>query len=184
MFRKFAASRLPAELAAELPLEPGDRVLAWSPLAGGGAVAATVNGLRVLSPAGRTLSRDWEQVRRAAWDRGSSTLAVTWVTGPRVTPLEVTRPGRLPEVVHERVRSSVVLSREVDLPGGRTAWVALRRTAGGGLVSQAVPGPGVRLEDPAVAEALGRAQEGLRDEAGGARGPGAEGMPGSPGRWS
>jgi hypothetical protein len=167
IFRRFSSSRLPADVAAALPLEPGDRVLAWSPLTGGGAAAATVTGLRVLSPTGRTLAREWAQVRQAAWDGGSGTLAVTWVTGRQVTPLELTRAGRLPEVVHERVRASLLLSRQVELPGGRTAWVALRRSAGGALVSQVVPGPGARLDDPQAVEAVRRAESALWEEAGG-----------------
>ena len=56
----------------------------------------------------------------------------------RLTPLEILAPGRLPEVVHERVRSSLLLSREVVMPDGRTVWVALRRRADGAVVTQVV----------------------------------------------
>ncbi len=175
ILRKFTAARLPAELADALPLDPGERVLAWSPLLGGGAVAATVRGLRARTPLGRTVHRDWSDVQRASWDAASGTLAVSWVDSRQVTPLELTAAGRLPDVVHERVRSSVVLSREIELPGGRAVWVALRRSADGSVVTQAVPSPGVRLDEPGVAAAVRRAEQALRDDVGAVDPPGAHG---------
>jgi hypothetical protein len=166
ILRKFTPNRLPAEAARALGLDVGTRVLAWSPLVGGGVAAATVDGLHVLTPQGRTLHREWAQVRRASWEAASGTLAVAWVSSRQLTPLELTAPGRLPEVVHERVRSSLLLAQEVTAPGGRSVWVALRRAADGAAVTQVVPSPGVRLDDPEVLEQVRRAEEALRDEAG------------------
>jgi hypothetical protein len=167
--RRFAANRLPADIMQELKLGPGERVLAWSPLVGGGAAAATVGGLHVVTPLGQSLQRPWAQVRQASWEAASGTLAVTWVSSVReITPLELTAPGRLPEVVHERVRSSLLLSQEVAEPGGRSVWVALRRATDGAMVTQVVPAPGVRLDDPEVAARVRRAEAALRDEAGAA----------------
>jgi hypothetical protein len=168
--RRFTADRLPAAAAAALQLDAGERVLAWSPLVGGGVAAATVRALHVLTPQGDVLRRDWAQVRQAAWDGGSGTLAVSWVGSRRITPLEVIAPGRLPEVVHERVRSSLLLSREVVLPDGRTAWVVLRRCADGAVVTQVVPPPGVRPDDPMAVDQVRRAEQELRDEVGAAFG--------------
>ena len=164
--RKFVANRLPADAAAALQLDAGQRVLAWSPLAGGGVVAATVQALHVLTPQGLALHREWADVRQAAWDGDSGTLAVSWVGSRRLTPLEILAPGRLPEVVHERVRSSLLLSREIALPDGRTVWVALRRRADGGVATQVVPPPGVRPDDPRIVDEVRRAESDLRDEVG------------------
>src|SRR3712207_1651739 len=124
---------LPADAVEALGLAPDQRVLAWSSLAGGGVAAATIEGLRVLSPRGQLLRRPWVDVDHAAWDQDSRTLAVWWVGSRVPTPLELGEGSFLPEVVHERVRSSVVLTREVALPGGRTATVALRQAADGTL---------------------------------------------------
>lgn len=169
IMRRSAANRLPMEIRQELKLDPGQRVLAWSPLVGGGTVAATVGGLHVVTPVRRVLARPWAQVRQASWEAVSGTLAVTWVSSVReITPLELAVPGRLPEVVHERVRSSLVLAQEVAAPGGRSVWVALRRTADGGLMTQVVPAPAVRLDDPEITAQVRRAEEALRDEVGAA----------------
>lgn len=145
----------------------GERVLAWAELAGGGVAAATVQGLRVRTPQGRLVRRPWTDVDHAAWDDHSGTLAVWWV-GTRVpTPLEIGRDTFLPEVIHERVRSSIVLSRELPLGGGRTAYVTLRKGPDGELRTHTVPPRGVRLDDPQIAALVRRAETELREEAGG-----------------
>jgi len=166
ILRKFTPNRLPAEAAAALGLDARTRVLAWSPLAGGGVAAATLDGLHVLTPQGRALHREWALVRQVSWEAASGTLAVAWISPRQLTPLELIAAGQFPEVVHERVRASLLLSQEVSVPGGRSVWVALRRSADGGVMTQVVPEPGVRLDDREVAEPVRRAQEALRDEVG------------------
>jgi hypothetical protein len=157
---------LPAEAAAALELEPGQRVLAWAALSGGGTAAATVEGLRVMTPRGRLVRRPWVDVDHAAWDEESATLVVWWVGSRQTTPLEVGEGSFLPEVVHERVRASVVFTREVALPGGLSATVALRKAADGALSTQVVAGRGVDTDDPQVAAVLARARAGLREDVG------------------
>jgi hypothetical protein len=157
---------LPPEDAAELGVED-ERVLAWSPLAGNGIVAATVQGLRVRTPQGRLVRRPWTDVDHAAWDEDSGTLAVWWVGSRVATPLEVGDTSFVPEVVHERVRSSIVLTREVPLGDGRSAFVTLRKAADGTLSTQVLPPKGRRLEPDAVA-LVRRAEIALLEEAGGA----------------
>src|SRR5918911_4984035 len=156
---------LPAEDAAALSVED-ERVLAWSPLAGEGVVAATVQGLRVRTPQGRLVQRPWTDVDHAAWDEDSGTLVVWWVGSRVATPLEVGDTSFVPEVVHERVRSSIVLTREVPLADGRSAFVTLRKGADGTLSTQALPPKGRRLE-PDAATMVRRAEAALLEEAGG-----------------
>jgi hypothetical protein len=157
---------LPAEAAERLGLSGSDRVLAWSLLAGGGAAAATVEGLRIATPRGKVIARDWLEVDHAAWDQDSAMLAIWWVGSRQTTPLEIVDDeGRLPEVVRERVQASVVLSSDVPLPGGRIGKVALRRGADGRLVTQNVLPPGVKPDAPGVAQRLERAAAELRSEA-------------------
>jgi len=164
---------LPDEAAAALGLDGSDRVLAWSLLAGGGAAAATVEGLRIATPRGKLINREWLEVDHAAWDQDSAMLAVWWVGSRQTTPLEIVDDeGRLPEVVRERVQASVVLSSDVPLPGGRSAKVALRRAPDGSLVTQQLLPPGVRADADGVAQRMERAAAELRSEAG-LRGPGA-----------
>ena len=157
------------------PLPPADaetldvtreRVLAWAPLAGEGVAAATVEGLRVRTPQGRLVRRPWTDVDHAAWDEDSATLAVWWVGSRVPTPLEVGDSSFLPEVVHERVRSSIVLTREVPLGDGRSAFVTLRKAADGALSTQALPPKGRRLE-PEALDLVRRAEAALLEEAGG-----------------
>ena len=157
---------LPADAAGQLGVED-ERVLAWSPLAGDGMVAATVQGLRVLTPQGRLVRRPWTDVDHAAWDEDSGTLVVWWVGSRVATPLEVGDASFVPEVVHERVRSSIVLTREVPLGEGRSAFVTLRKGTDGTLSTQVLPPKGRRLE-PEAAALVRRAEAALLEEAGGA----------------
>jgi hypothetical protein len=157
---------LPADARAALGLGARERVLAWAELNAGGWAAATVDTIVVLDPRGRLRRRPWTEVDHAAWDDDSRTLAVWWVGSRAPTPLEVGEGSFLPEVVHERVRASVVLTREVDLGGGRRVHVALRKAADGTLSTSASPGRGVRLTDPDVAAQVSAAEAALRDEAG------------------
>jgi hypothetical protein len=155
-----------SEADAETLDVTGERVLAWAPLAGGGVAAATVQGLRVRTPQGRLVRRPWTDVDHAAWDEDSATLAVWWVGSRVPTPLEVGDSSFLPEVVHERVRSSILLTREVPLGDGRSAFVTLRKAPDGTLSTQMLPPKGRRLE-PAALDTVRRAQAALLEEAGG-----------------
>ena len=161
---------MPADMAAALGLddvEPGERLLAWSVLVGGGAAAATTTRLRIATPRGATVVKPWVAVDHAVWDQDSRTLVVWWVGSRRTTPLEIQDDiGRLPEVVRERVQSSVVLTASVPLPNGQAGRVALRRGPEGALSAQALVPPGVKENDPAVAPLLAAAVDALWAEAG------------------
>ena len=166
MFRARAARAVPGELAKELGVARRDRVLAWSELVGGGAAVATVSGLKVKKPTGGVIDRPWSDVDHAAWESDSHTIAVWWAGQRLVTPLELEGESRLPEVIRERVQASVLLAGSVVVPGGRTVRIALRKGADGGIRTQALPPPGVRLDDPAVAAVVEAALAALRAEAG------------------
>jgi hypothetical protein len=125
-----------------------------------------VQGLRVRTPQGRVVRRPWTDVDHAAWDEDSGTLVVWWVGSRVATPLEVGEESFVPEVVHERVRSSIALTREVPLGDGRSAFVTLRKDADGTLSTQVLPPKGRRLE-PEAAALVRRAEAALLEEAGG-----------------
>ncbi len=157
---------LPDDARAALGLDARTRVLAWAELAGGGWAAATMERIHVRDPRGRLVCRPWVEVDHAAWDQDSGTLAVWWVGSRAPVPLEVGDSSFLPEVVHERVRASVVLTREVELAGGRRVVVALRKSPDGELSTSVSRGRGVRLTEPEVAARVAAAEVELREEAG------------------
>lgn len=157
---------IPEEAARALGLEPEARVLTWSALAVAGYVAVTPDELHVLTPFGQTIRRPWTEVDHMAWDAESRTLAIWWVGSRQATGLELPEDSFVPEVAHERWRSSVVATREVSLPGGRPAFVALRRRADGALSTQVKLPAGARATDPTVRALVERATALLKEEAG------------------
>ena len=158
---------MPAELTEALELGRGERLLAWSSLVGGGAAAATIKDLRIVTPRGKKIIQSWVEVDHAVWEQESRMLVIWWVNSRQTTPLEIQDDvGRLPEVVRERVQSSVVLTASVPLPGGRAGRVALRRTVDGDLTAQALVPPGVKADAPQVAPLLAAAVAALWSEAG------------------
>jgi hypothetical protein len=161
---------MPAALheALELGESRSDRrLLAWSSLVGGGVAAATIKDLRIVTPRGTKIFRSWSEIDHAVWEQESRTLVIWWVDSRRTTPLEIQDDvGRLPEVIRERVQSSVVLTASVPLPNGRAGRVALRRGPGGALVAQTLVPVGVKEDAPDVAPLLAAAVEALWSEAG------------------
>ena len=161
---------MPTEMSDALELgrsSSGGRLLAWSSLVGGGAVAATVQELRIVTPRAEKIFRPWSDVDRAVWEQDSRTLVVWWVGSRRTTGLEIQDDvGRLPEVIRERVQSSVVLSATVPLPNGRNGRVALRRGPDGVLLAQTLVPPGTKEDAPDVAPVLAAALASLWSEAG------------------
>jgi len=114
----------PVEVAA------GEKVLAWAtsesgPVAGTRAALYLPDGVRV----------PWEQVEAADWDLDSDTMKVTEVgTWGRPRPthsLVLTDPGRLLELVRERVTASIVLQRHVPIRGRSGVRVIARRAPSG-----------------------------------------------------
>ena len=77
----------------------------------------------------------WEQVQAADWDPESSTLRVSEVgTWGQVRPtyrVVVTDPGRLLELVRERVTASVLLQRHVAVSRRHSIRVIARRAPRG-----------------------------------------------------
>lgn len=148
--RGFAAvPDLPAGFAGAL--EPDERVITAGELAGGGHLVLTQLGLWV--PEGAETRRvGWHLVSKAVWDRSALVITEAVSTGtvgeavllsdlpPRRFAL--TTPGKVPEVVRERVTRSIRSSQHRELPGGG-AWFVHRRVPGrDGLVMQVRPDPG------------------------------------------
>lgn len=150
------------------PIEPapGERLLAWA-LTPDGAVGGTRDALYV--PAGRI---PWEQVEAADWDLETEVLRVSELgTFGEVRPVHLLRieePGRLLELVRERVTTSIVLQRHTPIEGRRGVRVIARRAPRGDRPLQWVYeyDEGIDPEAPEVRAAAERALAAARDELG------------------
>ena len=113
-------------------IEPaaGERLLAWATTTDGQGVGGTRDALYL--PGGVRIP--WEGVEAADWDTDTSALHVSEVgTWGELRPehdLTLDEPGRLLELLRERITASVVLQRHVALEGRRGVRVIARRAPG------------------------------------------------------
>ncbi|NNG40527.1 hypothetical protein HJ588_14755 [Flexivirga sp. ID2601S] len=161
--------QVPDDVLARLELPRGEKVLAAAVDANTGAhVVATTLHLAVVTDRSVALRKPWHLVDAGQWEPQTWTLTVTWVDGSR--PGQWTfapQDTRLPETVHERVQSTVVLSEPLPLTGRRRGRVVIRRDLQtGGLLTQTVLGRGVRGDDPEVAAAVSRVSAYLQEQVG------------------
>lgn len=156
----FDRRSLPADAAASLSRHLADqgrrtpRVLAWA-ATDDGVLVGLPDRLAVLGADGWA-DVPWHTVQSASWADDGSAFTWSTVNAPqRTSTVPVTAPGRLPEVVRERVEQTFVVQRNVQLAPGRGAIVSGRRPAeGSGALSWHIaPVRGVNLADPALAEA-------------------------------
>lgn len=142
---------VPPEVAAHLGLSAGEKVLATARLDDGVLAVATDRRLLLADAAGLQRAVAWHEVDGAGWDPDTRVVQARLVDGGYVR-LAMAGDTRtlLPETMRERVQSSVVLTRKVEVRGRRGVRVVVRRTPDG-LVTQVLPDPGISLEDPRVA---------------------------------
>ncbi len=168
-FRRVAPP--PADVLSRAGLARGDKVLAHTVTTDGTWLLGTRDELLVV---GERVDRiAWEQVETADWDRDEERLRVAEVGEfgrPRtVHEVRIADPGRLLQLVRERVTASVLLQRRISLPGSRKGLmvVARRSPHRGGEISWAVEyDVGVDPADPAVEQAAEAALRGAREEVG------------------
>jgi hypothetical protein len=123
--------RRPSRRRAPRPeLGSGERLLAWAQAGDGTWVGGSAGALFL----GETRI-PWSDVESADWDRDTEHLRVVEVgEWGRVRPthhLDLAEPGRLLELIRERVTSSVVLQRHEAVRGGRGVRVVGRRDPAG-----------------------------------------------------
>jgi hypothetical protein len=106
------------------------RPLAQATTVDGVVVAGTRDALRI-----GELTIPWEQVQSADWDKEGGALVVAevghWGDERPVHRLPLPEPGRLLQLVRERVTASVVLQRHVAVDGRRGLFVIGRRSPSG-----------------------------------------------------
>jgi hypothetical protein len=166
---------VPVDVLGRADLPRGDKVLAHTEAADGSWLLGTRDAL-VLVPgdaATASVRLPWEQVETADWDRDEERLRVAEVgefgRPRRVHEVRIADPGRLLQLVRERVTASVLLQRRIDLPGSRKGLmvVARRSPHRDGEVSWAVEyDAGLDPADPAVVEAAEAGLLGAQDEVG------------------
>ena len=158
-------TRPPIEVAA------GEKLLAWAEADAGALVAGTRDALYVARSGG--LGRHPHPLgagRGVDWDKDTAVLRVTevgsWGERRPEHRFTIAEPGRLLELVRERVTASVVLQRHVALQGRRGVRVIARRAPRGDRPLQWVYeyDEGIDPEDPFVQHAAAEALAAARDE--------------------
>ena len=147
----------------------GEKVLASTTAADGTVLGGTRDAFYLVRD-GETRRVPWEQVEAAGWDRDTDTFRLsevgTWGEQRPVHTVTLDDPGRLLELVHERVTASVVLQRHVALGGRRGLRVIARRapSGSGGVQWVYEYDEGVDPDDPGVRAAAREAlEQALRD---------------------
>jgi hypothetical protein len=155
----------------QVSVAAGERVLASATAADGTVMAGTRDAFYVVAD-GETRRVPWEQVEAADWDRDTETFRLsevgTWGEERAIHSVKLAEPGRLLELVRERVTASVILQRHVVLPGRRGLRVIARRAPGGNQPVEWVYeyDEGVDPTDPTVAAAAREALELARRDVG------------------
>jgi hypothetical protein len=160
-------TRLTRPSRPPVPVAAGEKVLAWATAVDGGVVAGTRDALYL---DGSRLP--WEQVEAADWDRDTSVLRLSevgaWGQQRVEHAVTIDEPGRMLELVRERVTASVVLQRHVPLERHRGLRVIARRAPRGDrpIAWFFEYDEGIDPDDPAVRQAARAALMAARDEVG------------------
>ena len=158
-------------LVPSVDVPRGEKVLAMTTATDGSVLAGTRDAFYVVRD-GETRRVPWEQVEAANWDRDTDTFRLSevgsWGEERPVHTATLTDPGRLLELVRERVTASVVLQRHVTLGRRRGLRVIARRAPSGAGAVQWVYeyDEGVDPDAPAVREAARSALETMQRDVG------------------
>jgi hypothetical protein len=152
---------LPADVSARLDLDRGERPLAWALGTQARWYVGTDRALHVADGEGfRKLA--WEKIERADWQSDAARLVVVevadWGEQERRTQITVEHPGRLLELLRERVTKSVVINMYAPVHGRRGLSVVGRRSpaAGGPVTWTYLLAKGLDPDDPAVQDVAAR----------------------------
>ena len=164
---RFSRSSRPAVAVA-----PGERLLASAAAPDGTVLAGTRDAFYLAVPGEEVRRTPWEDVEAARWDRDTDTFHLsevgTWGQQRPHVVVELGEPGRLLELVRERVTASVVLQRHVAVDGRRGLRVIARRAPSGEHPVKWIYeyDEGVDPDDPEVRRAAEQALAAARLEVG------------------
>ena len=156
--------------APAIAVAAGERVLASCESVDGIVLAGTRDAFYVGSESAQRVP--WERVEAADWDRDDSifrlSLVGEWGAEKITHSFGLTEPGRLLELVRERVTASIVLQRHLPISGRRGVRVIGRRPPrGSGEIEWFFEyDEGVDPVDPAVREASTQALAAARADVG------------------
>ena len=155
-------------------LDPQENVLAAAKATDGGHMLATSYGLWL--PEGEGTRRiGWHLISKATWGNGSLAVieakedghagAAVLLSDLPVRRYKLAKPGKVPQVVQERVTGSIKTRHRQEFPGGG-AWFVQRKVPGqDGFVLQARPDPGTDRDSVAtVAEKVAAVIEEARQK--------------------
>lgn len=143
-------------------LYPEENVLAAAEVTGGGHVLATTHGLWL--PDGEGARRvGWHLISKATWGNGSLVVieasevghagAAVLLSDRPARRYRLGKPGKVPQIVQERVTGSIKSRHRQEFPGGG-AWFVQRKVPGhDGFVLQARPDPGTDRDTVAAVAA-------------------------------
>jgi hypothetical protein len=146
----------PAEVAGELDLRPGERILASARGFASEWYVGSNLALHLPRAGGGYRRLGWEQVERADWQRETERLAIVEVADGEAPPatiiLRIDEPGHLLELLRERVTKSIVCSVYSRVRGSAGLSIVGRRSPSGeGPVTWGyVLSPRLDPRDPAV----------------------------------
>jgi hypothetical protein len=155
-----------------VPVRTGERILAWTESTDGRVLAGTRDAFYVATGDVVGTRLPWERVEAADWDSDSSLLRVSevgsWGEQRVEHRFEIDEPGRLLELLRERVTASVVLQRHVPVRGRRGLRVIARRAPAGDepIAWTYEYDEGVDPDDPEVRTAARAALRAAREEVG------------------
>lgn len=119
----------------QIDVAAGERILASMTAEDGTVLAGTRDAFYVEAPDAEVSRIPWEQVESADWDEDSGSFRLsevgTWGAQRAKHVVTLAEPGRLLELVRERVTASVVLQRHVPVDGRRGLRVIARRAPRG-----------------------------------------------------
>ncbi|MDO9380664.1 MAG: hypothetical protein Q7T56_17600 [Nocardioidaceae bacterium] len=166
-----SARALPGDVASRLDTEPGERALAAARDEAGSWLVGTDRALHRPVDDRWEVHR-WESLEGATWDREDGELTVVEVADfGEPEPRHVHRiesPGRLLELVRERITASILVRRPVPVRPGAGLTVVVRRspTRTGEASFSFVLDPGLDPVDADVLAAVDRGRAEARDELG------------------
>lgn len=151
LFARLLGDRLPEGFSGTL--EHDERVLASADSAVGPLIATSFGLWVPGESAPRRIA--WHMISKAGWSDGRLSVVEAENTGQagaaaliadlRAMRFSLTAPGKLPQIVRQRVDGSIRSRYHKELPGGG-AWFVLRKIPGDGNVLQVRADPGTDLD--------------------------------------
>jgi hypothetical protein len=159
-----------ASWLASLTAQPGrpGRILAWG---------TSPEGQCIGSPAALSYRVDddwehvgWHEIERGDWEAEQRRLSWSQYVGAdestRAVSLDLTEPGRLPELFRERISASIAVQKFVAISGERGVLVTARRALGpsGEISWHSTLTKGLTRRTVGVQEAVDQATAAVRSE--------------------